>query len=77
MSVAAKLAFEGFRLFDLRRWGLGCNRGGEAAVQNKDILVTGNGTIDLDLPNAHRGFVYPIPAREIELNNKMLQNPGY
>lgn len=72
-----ELAFEGFRLFDLRRWGLGCNRGGEAAVQNKDILVTGNGTIDLDLPNAHRGFVYPIPAREIELNNKMLQNPGY
>ncbi len=71
-----ELAFEGFRLWDLRRWGLNCKR---TAPQNPDILIQKpiDRTLELDAPATDPKFVWPIPNQEVEVNNKMLQNPGY
>ncbi len=62
-----ELAFEGFRLFDLKRRGLDVNR---------------NAT-DVDSPNwlnllsTNFRFVLPIPQAELQGNSNMVQNTGY
>ena len=74
-----ELAMEGYRLFDLRRWGV------DAAVLNAFVaaeqprrsqLFAGVQTVSAK----HR--LYPIPSQEIELSRingeaQLKQNPGY
>ncbi|MCU4176901.1 RagB/SusD family nutrient uptake outer membrane protein [Carboxylicivirga sp. N1Y90] len=62
-----ELAYEGFRFFDLKRWGLPIERTPEdSELASNDKLPAGN----------YR-FVMPIPQAEIFANTNMKQNDGY
>jgi len=92
-----ELAQEGFRLYDLRRWGLlaqavpGVLVGrpqGAYSLQGipvfdedgfpdysayQDILKL----VDTKVFNAGRDELWPIPQQELDLNDRLVQNPGY
>jgi len=71
-----ELAFEGYRLFDLRRWGLSCTR--HDAQDESFLNVTSReGGIDLDRPNSDPKFVWPIPHHDIICNPSIRQNAGW
>ncbi|MEQ6166789.1 MULTISPECIES: RagB/SusD family nutrient uptake outer membrane protein [unclassified Ekhidna] len=61
------------RWFDLRRWGLGVNRG------NFGDVADGSGTVpeNLTLAPGADEFLLPIPLTEIQANPNFEQNPGY
>jgi hypothetical protein len=59
-----ELAFEGHRYFDLNRYELPINKGG-------------NCTVNCDLPFADHKRVFPIPFNEMNTNSLMIQNPSY
>ena len=59
-----ELAYEGFRMSDLRRWGL-------------DVVRTDCTSDECELPRSNTKFVFPIPRAEIFANDNMEQNPGY
>ena len=69
-----ELAFEGFRLFDLKRWHLGFTRGTPQSLSpiqqgaNFNLL-----TIVADDPK----FVWAVPTYEMTLNANLVQNAGY
>lgn len=71
-----ELLGEGFRLDDLRRWGLGFSRG---TPQNLSFIETGEDyeqkTVTADNPK----FVWGIPARDMTINPNLKgnQNPGW
>ncbi|SDE57378.1 Starch-binding associating with outer membrane [Mucilaginibacter pineti] len=60
-----ELAFEGFRLFDLKRY--------KESIPAYDSNGDPAGTIDWDSPK----LVYPIPKRERDTNPNLTQNEGY
>lgn len=71
-----ELAFEGFRLFDLKRWNEGFKR---KDPQNVDVLTPGNDFYAKEVSAGDNKFVWGIPARDIT-NNPSLQgqqNPGW
>jgi hypothetical protein len=59
-----ELAFEGFRFIDLIRWGDAPN-----VLKNQGFAKNGNFT------EKHK--LLPIPAAEVNNNNKIIQNPGW
>jgi hypothetical protein len=61
-----ELAFEGHRLFDLKRLQRGF-------VRNDCTLTNGNCTVNYP---SHL-FAWPIPGIELDSNPEMEQNPGY
>ncbi len=65
-----ELCFEGERWFDLVRWGIFV----QVMQAHKTNFVSANGLIGNVTPNL---ALYPIPTREIQLNPKLTQNPGY
>lgn len=65
-----ELAFEGHRLFDLRRYNLGIDRGDEG-----DECLNSVGACKLD-SNSHL-FALPIPQDEIFANDNIQQNRNY
>ncbi|WP_073404435.1 RagB/SusD family nutrient uptake outer membrane protein [Mucilaginibacter sp. OK098] len=67
-----ELAFEGFRLDDLKRWHLGFTRG---TPQNADVLL-GQG-ITLTIAATDNKFVWAIPPYDMTLNKNLTQNPGW
>lgn len=71
-----ELAFEGFRLNDLKRWGMGVKR---HSPQSVDYIMTTPSTnfYELDKPASHFMFVWPIPSRDSQLNKNIVQNQGY
>jgi len=69
---ARELAFEGFRLTDLRRWGLAVKR---HHSQNEKFLNT-NFT-KLEFENSDYRFVWPIPHKSIQANGNLKQNVGW
>lgn len=74
-----ELLGEGFRMSDLRRWGLGFTRTGDFPTNPaiEGIIVRAGANVTYQ-PGDHR-FVWPIPASEIQVNPQMSgqQNPGY
>lgn len=74
-----ELLGEGYRMSDLRRWGLGFSRNPEHP-ENPDIdaIVINTGKDLAYLSGDHR-FVWPIPTPEMEANPQLdgQQNPGY
>ncbi len=74
-----ELIGEGFRISDLRRWGLGFARNPEhpenPAIES--IIVKAGAALSYSAGD-HR-FVWPIPTAELENNPQMAgqQNPGY
>jgi hypothetical protein len=71
-----ELAFEGFRLWDLKRWNEGFTR---RAPQNTNILQTGASFISLSIAANDPKFTWAIPVRDITTNPSLegQQNPGY
>ena len=74
-----ELVGEGFRLVDLKRWGLGVNRGN--APQNADLVLYPGMDFTTGLNKAADDFrmVWPIPKSETDANPQIKgqQNPGY
>lgn len=68
-----ELAFEGHRLFDLKRWSEGINRSDKGdksdgtGVKHEFVTLTAD---DYRLE-------FPIPQTEMNANPNMVQNPGY
>lgn len=63
-----ELAFEGHRLFDLRRRGLSVTREPADAINAQGAIL---------LKPGQKGYVFPIPDAETKANKNMKQNPGY
>lgn len=71
-----ELAFEGSRLFDIRRWKIGekvMNGIVEGAINPKTKKAVNVETRTF----SQKDYLWPIPARETEGNPNMTQNPGY
>lgn len=66
---------EGSRLFDLKRWHLGMTRG--KAQQEDLLLLPGSTTTELSRLASDPRFTWPIPKHEMDVNKKLVQNPGY
>lgn len=74
-----ELIGEGFRMSDLRRWGLGFKRDAEYPINPSfaDIFVVVDTQVEY-IAGDHR-YVWPIPNTEMENNPQLKgqQNPGY
>ncbi|MBQ4345042.1 MAG: RagB/SusD family nutrient uptake outer membrane protein [Muribaculaceae bacterium] len=74
-----ELIGEGFRMSDLRRWGIGFRRSAthpeNPAIE--DVLVVAGK--DVSYAAGDHRFVWPIPSSEMETNPQLegQQNPGY
>ena len=66
-----ELAFEGHRWIDLKRLGAVANV--TIDKDPRDYEITGGST----LPIGDYRFTAPIPLREMDLNNLLIQNPNY
>ena len=78
----AELAFEGLRLFDIRRWKIAAAVMPTAAVTGIDYINTSGTKITAAQPASARAFparayLWPIPQSERDLNPSLTQNPGY
>ena len=77
---AKELIGEGFRISDLRRWGLGFSRG---YAYTGEFLLTPDALVPTSRDNVYTPgdhlYVLPIPIDEIETNPQLAghQNPGY
>jgi starch-binding outer membrane protein, SusD/RagB family len=71
-----ELAFEGFRLFDLKRWNEGFTRSG---AQNLNMVQVGANYNTLSIPANDPKFVWGIPANDMTANPSLAgqQNPGW
>lgn len=69
-----ELAFEGFRLDDLKRWKEGFTR---KDPQNLDFLSTGEGYTTKTVQANDNKFVWGIPGYDMILNKNLVQNPGW
>ena len=72
-----ELAFEGFRLWDLRRWNLPVQRR-EPQQMTPNILMQGPNFTELNIPAGHHQLIWGIPSADVMLNpNLGGQNPGW
>lgn len=71
-----ELAFEGFRLIDLKRWGDPVRR---HDPQNVNYISSSPSDqfYELNKPATHYMFVWPIPFNDLQTNKNIKQNPGY
>lgn len=76
MERFRELAFEGFRLDDLRRWNLGITRN---SPQNATLIQTGTQFDKLTQPAGANKFTWGIPTRDLTVNPNLRnqQNPGW
>ena len=76
-----ELAFEGLRIFDVNRWQIGAEKAGVVEGMDYKDAVTGEWKILNRGYNrsfrADRDYLWPIPREEIEINEKVTQNPNY
>ena len=76
-----ELAFEGFRLFDLRRWGDPMVRMTPQVDDQGDsnFLAQQKELLHLNIPAGDHRFIFPIPQNDINVYGKdnMPQNPGW
>jgi hypothetical protein len=75
---AKELIGEGFRLSDLRRWGIGFQRDGSypnSAIE--DLIV--KMSLSVKFSETDYRYTWPIPTAEMEINPQLegQQNPGY
>ncbi len=76
-----ELAFEGVRLFDIRRWKIAENviQGTVQGItyNNNGQLVTVQVQAFEKVFNSNRDYLWPIPQKERELTPSLTQNPGW
>jgi hypothetical protein len=69
-----ELAFEGFRLFDLKRWHQGFTRG---TAQNLGAINVGVNFNTISIVADNSQFVWGIPTYEVNVNKSLVQNVGW
>ncbi len=71
-----ELAFEGFRLWDLKRWNEGFTR---SAPQNLNTIQVGANYETLSIPANDPKFIWAIPTNDMTTNPNLAgtQNPGW
>jgi starch-binding outer membrane protein, SusD/RagB family len=69
-----ELAFEGYHLDDLERWGLGFTRNNP---QNVNAMLSGSNTTLLTILPTDYHFVWAIPSNDLTQNPNLTQNPGW
>ncbi len=69
-----ELAFEGFRLWDLKRWNEGFTR---SAPQNLNFINVGANYNTLSIPAGSDKFTWGVPTRDITTNPNLIQNSGW
>ncbi|MDE1191463.1 MAG: RagB/SusD family nutrient uptake outer membrane protein [Arachidicoccus sp.] len=69
-----ELAFEGFRLWDLKRWHQGFTRG---TPQNLNAIMQGESYNLLTIDADDYQFVWGIPTNDIQTNPNLVQNTGW
>ncbi|KQS41010.1 RagB/SusD family nutrient uptake outer membrane protein [Pedobacter sp. Leaf194] len=69
-----ELNFDGFHLWDLKRWGLGFTRG---AAQVPAAVQQSTGFTGLTIAAADPKFIWGLPTNDIILNPNLVQNPGW
>ena len=69
-----ELNFEGFQLFDLKRWGLGYTRG---PAQVPAAVNNGTGFVGLVIPATDPKFTWNFPTNDLILNPNLFPNPGW
>src|SRR5205085_11985426 len=74
-----ELAFEGLRLFDIRRWKIAAQVMPAAAVTGIDYINAAGQKITAAQPASARAFparayLWPIPQAELDLNPSLKQN---
>ena len=76
---ARELAYEGFRLWDLRRWKQGVKKrtfqGRENYYKVPAAFYAGGYKVDIQPDNYM--FVWPLPKNETLINTNLLPNPGW
>jgi starch-binding outer membrane protein, SusD/RagB family len=77
-----ELAFEGLRLFDIRRWKIAETVMPSPAVCGIDYVNATAQTVRACQPASARAFparayLWPIPQSELDLNPNLKQNPGF
>ena len=81
----AEFAFEGTRLFDIRRWKIAetvMPASGSPLVRGIDYVNAGGTQVTHTVPASARSFplrnyLWPIPQAEIDKNKNLTQNPGF
>lgn len=71
-----ELSFEGSRLFDMRRWGIG-KQVMNGPVYGATDPSTGAQVMVVTRHYTDKNDLWPIPVQEITANPNMKQNPGY
>ncbi|MDY3090825.1 MAG: RagB/SusD family nutrient uptake outer membrane protein [Porphyromonas sp.] len=79
---ARELAYEGFRLWDLRRWGMSIQprvRQGTHAQHTVSGYFFADGVeLTQTIEPEHHKWVWPFPQDEIaQVNKRLVQNPGW
>ena len=75
---ARELAFEGFRLWDLRRWGMGMERRlPQVDANGKNYFLSRDFSFELKRENNDDFFVWGFPSVEMKTNRNMIQNKGW
>lgn len=76
---AKELIGEGYRISDLRRWGLGFKRDGSypLAPETEEAIIVSTANVNFAADDYR--YVWPIPSSEMEINPQLKgqQNPGY
>src|SRR5690606_1153635 len=94
----SEFAFEGTRLYDIRRWGIAeqvlegellgriprgllasapeIDENGTPSYENVSNKAEMRG-IEIRLFDANKNNLWPIPQIEIDVNENLVQNPGY
>jgi hypothetical protein len=83
----SELAMEGLRWWDIQRWQIGPQvmngivygvKTGTVNTSTGQVTFTGpNIQVQTRLFDASKNYLWPIPQSEINVNNKITQNPGY
>lgn len=69
-----ELAFEGFRLDDLKRWHMGFSG---RTPQNANVIQSGPSYDQLTISADDQKFVWGIPSNDVTVNPNIKQNPGW
>ena len=77
-----ELAFEGLRLFDIRRWKIAEQVMPAPAACGIDYINAAGATVRACQPASARQFpvrdyLWPLPQAELDLNPNLKQNPGF
>ena len=76
---AKELIGEGFRLNDLRRWGVAFQRNGEYPINDNIEQFIVSSSLSCKYTADDTRYTWPIPTAEMEINPQLAgqQNPGY